>query len=240
VSWFDKHNEGRSYSDQVRPSNFMLAYQISPIAIHQCPEFMASIADATASRPKPIKLPRPVAPFDRDPAKAAEACFDRETGITVPIRVLKTYKDALAQYHMRPEHKFLNGNYTDRGLTQRRHVKPTAIRNIGKESNRWEEKFYLGSDDGAEINYGLAPQDSEAFLDSLRTQVVVAGQRKIARESGVSRRTLACFMQGGRIRSGIITRLVRAARERKNRKLITGSVDEHRAGHGQKRFRLLP
>ena len=30
VSWFDKHNENRPYSDQVRPSNFMLAYQISP------------------------------------------------------------------------------------------------------------------------------------------------------------------------------------------------------------------
>jgi hypothetical protein len=216
ASWFDKYNEGRSYSDQVRPSNFMLAYQISPVAIHECPEFLASITESNSSQPRPIKLPKPVAPFDRDPATAAKSCFDRDTGISVPTRALKTYKNALAQYHLRPEHKFLNGNYTDRGITKRRHVKPAAIRHIGKESNRWEEKFYLGNEEGAEINYGLAPHDSEAFLDTLRTQIVAAGQRKIARESGISRRTLARFMQGDRIRSGIITRLVRAAREMQN------------------------
>jgi hypothetical protein len=122
----------------------MLAYQISPVTIHDYPEFLASIAGGDSSRLKPIKLPKPVAPFDRNPATAAQACFDRDTGILVPIEVLKTYKDALAQYHLRPEHKFLNGNYTDRGPTKRRHVQPTAVRNIGKESNRWEERFYLG------------------------------------------------------------------------------------------------
>ena len=133
VSWFEMYNEGRSYNDQVRPSNFLLAYQVSPIAIHECPELLASICDNSLSRPRPIKLPKPVAPFDRNPANAAEACFDRITGIAVPAHILKTYKDALAQYHLRPEHKFQNGNYTDRGITKRRRVRPLGIRNIGKE-----------------------------------------------------------------------------------------------------------
>ena len=110
LTWFNRHNEDRPYDDQVRPSNFLLAYQINPAALHKCPKLLASFTDTSSSKAKTITLPKPVAPFDSDPAKAADTCFDRDTGIVVPPSVLKTYKDALAQYHLRPEHKFLNGN----------------------------------------------------------------------------------------------------------------------------------
>ena len=113
VGWFEEFNNGRPYSEQIRPSNFMLAFQISPVAIHECFQIWETVADENSSRPRPIKLPKPVAPFDRDPANAAAACFDRDTGIAIPLSVLKTYKDALAQYHLRPEHKFVNGNYSN-------------------------------------------------------------------------------------------------------------------------------
>jgi hypothetical protein len=214
LGWFDKHNEARFYSGQVRPSNFLLAYQVSPVAIHECPELLASISDASSFRPRSIKLPKPVAPFDRNPANAAEACFDRDTGIAVPARVLKTYKDALAQYHLRPEHKFQNGNYRDRGITTRRHVKAAAVRNIGKESNRWQEQFYLGNEDGAEIDYGKAPDDEAAYLDAIRAQIVAVGQRKIARDSGISRRTISRFVEGKEVRTEILGKITGALQAR--------------------------
>jgi hypothetical protein len=48
---------------------------------------------------------------------------------------LLTYAEALAQYHLRPESKFLNGDFSDRGRTERRHVIATQIVHIGKEAN---------------------------------------------------------------------------------------------------------
>ena len=152
----------------MKPSNFLLAYQVDPVAVYEYPEFLESITRRKSDRPSEIAWPKPVAPYDSDPSKAADKCFDRDTGDKVPAGALKTCAQALAQYHLRPERKFLNGDYMERGITKRRHVRPSAIRQIGKESNRWEEQFYLGGDESAEINHGIAPQDESAMLDRLR------------------------------------------------------------------------
>ena len=69
LSWFRQHNAGRAYADQVKPSNFLLAFQIRPTGVH--PAFTEI-------------TPKPVAPYDSDPRKAAQACFDRDTGIPIP------------------------------------------------------------------------------------------------------------------------------------------------------------
>jgi len=53
---------------------------------------------------------------------------------------------SLAQYHLHPEDKFLNGDFLDRGTTIRRHVRVTEIEYIGKESNKWEDHYYFGFD----------------------------------------------------------------------------------------------
>ena len=71
-----------------------------------------------------------------------------------------TYAEALAQYHLRPEAKFLNGDFCDRGRTERRPVFATQIIHIGKEANKWEERYLLGEDEEAEIEYGAAENDS--------------------------------------------------------------------------------
>jgi hypothetical protein len=68
----------------------------------------------------------------------------------------------LAQYHLRPESKFLNSNFCDRGRTERRHVFATQIVHIGKEANKWEEQYFLGEDGEAEIDYGAA--ENERFM----------------------------------------------------------------------------
>ena len=42
----------------------------------------------------------------------------------------------MAQYHLSPESKFLNGQFCDRGRTERRHVVVTSMTLIAKEANR--------------------------------------------------------------------------------------------------------
>jgi hypothetical protein len=86
------------------------------------------------------KFLKPIAPFDIDIARAAQNCFDREAGRPVSIKSLKSYREVLAQYHLRPEAKFLNGEYLGQGLTHRRHVEAVSIRHIAKEAIRWEER----------------------------------------------------------------------------------------------------
>jgi hypothetical protein len=61
----------------------------------------------------------------------------------------------LAQYHLCPEAKFLNGDFCDRGLTERRHVIATQLVHIGKEANKWEEQHFLGEDGRRRLNTAL-------------------------------------------------------------------------------------
>src|ERR1700733_14362961 len=42
---------------------------------------------------------------------------------------------------------------------------------IGKESNRWEEQYYLGLDDGADIAYGSNPSAPSGHLPELKLLV---------------------------------------------------------------------
>jgi transcriptional regulator with XRE-family HTH domain len=193
LRWFKTYNQNRSYRDQVKPFNFLLAFQASP-----------SLLDCDKGKP--------IAPYNSDIIQAARNCFDREHGGAISPDRLKTYREGLAQYHLSPESKFLNGDYLDRGSTIRRHVNATAVNHIGKEANHWEEQFYLGFDEDEQIEYGVAPEDSQRFLINLQAEIKAAGQREIARESGISRRTLSHLMKGKSVRRSIVTRIVGALR----------------------------
>ena len=87
-------------------------------------------------RPNKARTPKPIAPFERDPALAARMAFDRETGEPVPVEQLKTYREALALYHLSAEDKFENGGPCDIGTTRRRHIEVTGMTLIGKEANK--------------------------------------------------------------------------------------------------------
>src|SRR5215216_319072 len=75
LRWFKRYNRGKPYREQVRPFGFLLAYQSSPIATGKA-------------------TPKPVSAYDKDPRKAAEGCFDRETGSPVSQDQLKSYHEA--------------------------------------------------------------------------------------------------------------------------------------------------
>jgi hypothetical protein len=186
LRWFKTYNQNRSYQDQVKPFNFLISFQARPqLALSTAEE---STEVKRGRRPKRRQV-KPVAPFDKDIGKASRNVFDREEGGMVPSGDLKTYREALAQYHLSPESKFLNGDFTDHGRTERRHVQVAAIIHIGKEADKWEEQFYTGVDEEAQIEYGVEASGG-VFDERIRVMREELGERKAARRLEVSRMTL--------------------------------------------------
>jgi hypothetical protein len=137
------------------------------------------------------KRVRPIAPYYKDPAAASAAAFDRESGGPVSVEHLGTYREALAQYHLHPEAKFLHADYLDAGHTQRRHIHTKGITYIGKEANRWEEQFFLGADEDATIVYGEAPEDRAAVEERVQQGICRFGQRAVAKAARMSLRDIS-------------------------------------------------
>ena len=132
-----------------------------------------------------------MAPYDKNCIQALSRCFYRNTALPIPPEQLKTYREQLNQYHLHPEDKFRNGDYSDSGFTIRRHVEATVIEHIGKEANRWEEQFYLGGNAEAQIIYGLTPDDFRSFRDNVLQECQQFSQRKLAQASGLSLRQVS-------------------------------------------------
>ena len=123
---------------------------------------------------------------------------------------LKSYQEALAQYHLHPEakshngdhlhpeSKFQNGDYTDQGFTRRRHIQALATEYIGKDANRWEEQLLLGLDLEAQFEYGIAPDDEERILAAVLLANKKFGQQKLAKASGISISEVSAILLGKR------------------------------------------
>lgn len=122
--------------------------------------------------------------------------FDRETGQPVPDRDLKTYRQALAQYHLHPEDKFLNGDYTDRGPTHRRHVEVIGVHQVGNEANRLDQQLHLGYDSNAQLEYGVEPKASNQVLREVGEAVEIYGVSGLARDAGLSRQYVSSIVNG--------------------------------------------
>ena len=134
LDWMARFNEGRPYPEQIRPFNFLLAFMPRTGVFAPCSEQFVD----ELKRGPPLKRwhPAPIAPYDSDPQRALSKVFDRITGRPVHTEQLKTYTEVLAQYHLSSEDKFLNGQFRDRGRTERRHVVATGQVWIGKEANQ--------------------------------------------------------------------------------------------------------
>jgi hypothetical protein len=193
----------------VKPFNFLNSFQ-ARLQLHLSdPE---QLAIPKRGRPRKQSWIKPVGPFDKDMRKAAQFAFDRETGNSVEVDRLTTYTEALAQYHLRPEAKFVNGDFCDRGRTKRRHVVATQVMHIGKEANKWEEQHFLGEDEEAEIEYGVDENGSslEGKIRGLREEI---GERSAAVRLGISRTALRRAVKRG------VGGLSRATRERLVRRM---------------------
>ena len=195
--WFRKHNADLPYARQVRPFNFLLAFQPRSnnpiIALEQ-----EKPLSQRAAQKRLLELSRPIAPFDKDPSRAAFNCFDRLTGEPMSPGDLKTYTETLSDYHIHPESKFLNGEYFDQGPTRRRHVfiSSQQVQHIGKEADRLEERVYLFDDDDGVIDYGkgrYAARDNLVALRQARKKFSISA---IARASGKSRKEVTRIYAG--------------------------------------------
>ncbi|WP_439575950.1 hypothetical protein [Phreatobacter sp.] len=190
---FAEFNRGNSYAESVKPFNFLLALQAENIVWKpDPPPFPGSkrkIGTVTLSL-------RPVAPYSRNPQDAARNSFDRVNGRPIDRQYLKTYRSTLAQYHLRPEMKFQNGDYLDRGLTIRRNVEVAGIRHIGKEANRLEEQYFMGLQPDAQVNYGLGRLGLTELLSEVRNMVRALGQRRVAADLGISRGCVGKLCKG--------------------------------------------
>jgi hypothetical protein len=190
LRWFGRYNAKRCYRQQVKPFGFLYSLQATvPFA----EELIVTNAKRRQGCTKPIK---PIALFDRDLAKAVETTFDRDTGRAVSGHRLKSYADALSNYHLHPESKFLNGDYLERGPTLRRHVWVTAVQHIGKEANDWERQAVLGLDADALPAYGVGAAHPDIILRDLRPMIGRWGLAACARAFGVSAATLRSVING--------------------------------------------
>ncbi|MHB1325174.1 MAG: helix-turn-helix domain-containing protein [Thermoleophilia bacterium] len=217
LHWFDTYNKGKPYAEQVCPFGFLNAYLARSAAQRNYADFLRYADDGRDGKHKRqamSELPRAVSPFDPDPAVAVQQCFDRNTGKAVVPELLRTYRQAVARYHLHPETKFSGGDYTQTGSLHRRHLRVpdvNGIEYIGKEANRWEERSQTGEDSEAQIKYGV----SGGSLAELRERVVAAseefGVRAVARAAELSHSTLVRFVQGaGEPEAATVSRLQEA------------------------------
>jgi hypothetical protein len=135
LSWFRHYNKDRPYPEQIRPFGFLTWFHAK-----RAEERFYEEDPASAAWDPRARAPRPVAPYDRDISKAANDAFDREPPWDpVPLAWLRTYAEALRQYHIHPETKFRGGGHMQTGPLSRRHVFASAVEYIGKEADKWEE-----------------------------------------------------------------------------------------------------
>lgn len=174
LKWFSTSNKGKPYNAQVKPFNFLLSMQSK----------------------REFKDLKPVAPYNKNPVKAASHCFDRKTGNKIKKNQLKTNLHALAQYHLHPETKFLNGDYTDKEKTRRRHVIVKSILHIGKEANKWEEQYLLGYDPAAQIEYGITPEQKIETFNGVLEGIEIHGAKRVAEIANLSERYVLKISKG--------------------------------------------
>ncbi len=192
LRWFNGHNANRSYRDQVKPFGFLLALR----GKRDWRSNETAIAHSRQGRPPKIELPKPVALFERDLAKVVATAFDRESGQPVPADALQTYREALAQYHLHPESKFIGGDYSDRGITRRRHISASGIRHIGKEANELERQQMLGADGKLDPDYGLADDAVEQLRSDLVEIAEILGNAGAAKAMRLTPRRLRAILSG--------------------------------------------
>jgi hypothetical protein len=94
LNWFKTYNADCSYAAQVKPFNFLSAFQETSCSDLTFIGGVEPLAKARRRNGGKHTL-RPIAPYNRDPVEAAKSCFDRETGQPISADCLKTYAQAL-------------------------------------------------------------------------------------------------------------------------------------------------
>lgn len=199
---FRRINEGKPYNDQVKPFNFLLIGR----------------ADRLAPLPTGFEEVTPVAPYTSEPERYLHQTWvNRQDGRLLAVTTkpggerekvrLKTYGDIVREYRAHPELKSgdLTGGLGTRssvGLLPRLRVMATEVRHIGKESNRLDEveEGLISDPDEVYIEYRDDRREWERERhDLLRMAQDKGGILKLAREAGMSVRTLRSNLNTARV-----------------------------------------
>jgi hypothetical protein len=136
-----KLNEGKPYSEQVKPFNFLLTFHVRPFGHPKGadPEHFHLISSYNNKPSQWLKLE----PIDQYTGNSYRITTSGHTG-SARTALVKTYGDVLCEYEFHPESKCADaiGNPCEKqtvGLLQRRHVCIDQIKYIGKESNHLED-----------------------------------------------------------------------------------------------------
>jgi hypothetical protein len=170
------------------PSNFGL---MMPFSKHRDQWLNARAIDTHSGKEYPIALLDP-------------------KGRTRKIAV-KCYGNILGAYREHPEAKFLSfdGNPCEgitRGLLRRSHIIANNHRYIGKETSRRSEQ----GDDLSLVDFRCAEYvDGKVKADEeTRKRIIEIGIRKVARETGINRETVALVANGKTVKSGTFRKIV--------------------------------
>jgi hypothetical protein len=206
---FDAYNADNEYRNQVRPFGFLVALHAAKLAnLPGRQDYEVDDAEPERQRRRALS---PFAPFESDPEKSAHQAFDRLTGEPIERHSLSSYRQALNQYHLHAESKFLNAESTDIGFSQRRHILATGTLYIGKEADKLEEQLYTGLDEEALIDYGPSPEAMDQMASRVRDGIAAHGQRAVARAAGMSLRDVnQASRHGVPLRPKVLIRLDRA------------------------------
>ena len=195
LRWFRRFNADRPYREQVRPFGFLLSLQRTRRHV----QGMEVVGDRERrGRGRAKDEPQPVAAFDKDVRTAVLRVFDRLTGFSLDPASMPTYRETLAQYHLHPEDKFLDGDFLDSGLTRRRHIRATSSIAIGKEADRWEEAQFVGLESDARIEYGESPEDRRVAIAELLTLTQGITTERLARAANLSVGEISMVRRGKR------------------------------------------
>ena len=219
LRWFRDFNQDLSYERQVKPFGFLYSLFAASLSVDNDEQIVSS-----GTRPAKRVAPgdcKPVAPFDRDLTKAVARCFDRVTSLPVAVSALKSFKQVISLITCIRNQSFSTG-------TTWTAASPGAVTFIRLQSGTSARKpmsgsrnFISGFDEDEQIEYGMAPNGSKRLLGTLKAEVrAFGGQRRLAIESGVSRRTVSRLMRGRKIRKVVVARIL-ASSERAVRRSPT-------------------
>jgi hypothetical protein len=148
--------------------------------------------------------------FDTHSGKRFSIALLDPSGRTKKVEV-KCYGNILGAYREHPEAKFLGPdgkpcNSLTRGLLTRSHIVANRHRYIGKEtSRRWEQ-----GDDVSMVDFRCAEYVDGKMKadDETRKRIVEIGIRKVARETGINRETVALVANGKTVKSRTFRKIV--------------------------------